>query len=262
MLPKQLIGCSSKSYFSLADARRWAEVARPRILEDGGDGVYLCVPYPLVPLFTDAFAGTAAEVGVQDVSQYGFGAYTGEVSAGLLAEMGVRYVMLGHPERKRYLRETDQMIAKKTMQAVNAGIVPVLIVGEPSPDDDSRPIIQHQCESALGGLPSGAEVLIAYEPVWAIGQPEPAPPSHIVRVVSILRDVLSRFDADTRIVYGGSAAVGTFSDIAAAADDPAGVPDGIFLGRSGLDPHGFLATLAEVRAATSSAAASSAATSS
>jgi triosephosphate isomerase len=252
MLPRHLIGCSSKSYFSLSDARHWAEIVRPKLLADGGDGVYLCVPYPLVPLFTEAFAGTAADVGVQDVSQFGFGAYTGEVTAELLAEMGVRYVMLGHPERRRYLHETDELVAKKTMRAVNAGIVPVLIVGESSRDDDPRPIIQAQCDSSLGGLPAGAEVLLAYEPAWAIGQPEPAPASHISKVVAILRDVLSGFEAETRIVYGGSAGLGTFSDIAAASPDPAGTPDGIFLGRAGLDPHNFLATLEEVRAATKS----------
>ncbi len=247
MLPEQLIGCSSKSYFTLADAKRWAEVTRPALRDDGGDGVYLCVPYPLVPMFTESFADTAAEVGVQDVSQFGYGAFTGEVTAGLLADMGVRYVMLGHPERRRFLGETDDLVAKKTRAAVDAGLVPILIVGEPSPDDDPRPIITEQCTSALGSLPAGAEVLIAYEPAWAIGQPQPAPADHIARVVAVVRDVLSGLDAPTRIVYGGSAALGTFTDIAAAAPDASGVPDGIFLGRGGLDPQNFLATLAEVR---------------
>lgn len=252
MLPDQLIGCSSKSYFSLADAQQWAEVAKPALQEDGGDGVYLCVPYPLVPMFTQAFAGTSADVGVQDVSQFGYGAYTGEVAAGLLADLGVRYVMLGHPERRRFQSETDELVAKKTVAAVTAGLVPILIVGEPSPDDDPRPIIEEQCRSALGDLPAGAEVLIAYEPAWAIGQPEPAPASHIVKVVSIVRDVLSRLDTHTRIVYGGSAALGTFTRIAEAAPGREGIPDGIFLGRAGLDPHNFLATLAEVRSVTTS----------
>lgn len=250
MLPEQLIGCSSKSYFSLADARRWAEVTRPALQADGGDGVYLCVPYPLVPMFSDAFSGTSTDVGVQDVSPHGYGAFTGEVAAGLLADMGVRYVMLGHPERRRYQGETGELVAAKTLAAVTAGLVPILIVGEPSPDDDPRPIIAEQCRSALGELPQGAEVLIAYEPAWAIGQPEPAPASHIVNVVSIVRDVLSGLDAHTRIVYGGSAAPGTFTSIADAATDPAGIPDGIFLGRAGLDPDSFLATLREVRSVT------------
>ncbi len=252
MLPEQLIGCSSKSYFSLADAQNWAATVRAKLLEDGGDGVYLCVPYPLVPMFKEAFAGTKADVGVQDVSQFGPGAYTGEVSAELLAEMGVRYVMLGHPERRRYLGETPELIGKKTKRAVEAGLVPILIVGESNPDDDPRPIIQAQCAAALGGLPEGAEVLIAYEPAWAIGQPEPAPPAHVAKVVTIVREVLSEFSASTRIVYGGSAVIGTFSTISEAAHGGPGLPDGIFLGRGGLDPKSFIATIEEVRASGSS----------
>lgn len=252
MLPEQLIGCSSKSYFSFADAQKWAGTVRAKLLEDGGDGVYICVPFPLVPMFSEAFAGTKADVGVQDVSQFGPGAYTGEVSAELLADMGVRYVMLGHPERRRYLGETPELIGKKTERAVSVGIVPILIVGEDSPDDDPRPIIHAQCSAALSGLPDGAEVLIAYEPSWAIGQPQPAPPEHVAKVVTVLREVLSEFKAQTRIVYGGSAVIGTFSGIADAAQGGPGLPDGIFLGRGGLDPNSFIATIEEVRAAGSS----------
>ena len=249
MLPDQLIGCSSKSYFSLADALHWTDVVRPALLADGGEGVYMCVSYPLVPLFKEAFAGTAADVGVQDVSQFGLGAYTGEVAAELLADLGVRYVMLGHPERRRYLGETPEIIGLKSVRAVEAGLVPILIVGEDNATDDPRPIIEAQCEASLGRLPQGAQVLIAYEPTWAIGQPEPAPPAHVANVVGVLRDVLSGFDAETRIVYGGSATVGTFSGIAEAAAGGPGLPNGIFLGRGGLDPHSFLKTLQEVRAA-------------
>lgn len=249
MLPEQLIGCSSKSYFSFADAQNWAATVREHLLTDGGDGVYICVPYPLVPMFSEAFAGTKADVGVQDVSQFGAGAYTGEVSAELLADMGVRYVMLGHPERRRYLGETPEIVGKKAARAVEAGIVPILIVGEDNPDDDPRPIIQARCEAALGGLPDGAEVLIAYEPAWAIGQAEAAPPEHVAKVVTIVREVLAGFSAKTRIVYGGSAVLGTFSAIADAAQGGPGLPDGIFLGRGGLDPNSFIATIKEVRAA-------------
>lgn len=252
MLPNHLIGCSPKSYFSLADAHRWAERVRPELLEDGGDGVYLCVSYPLVPLFSTAFAGTHADVGVQDVSQFGLGAYTGEVAAELLVEMGVRYVMLGHPERRRYQGETSELIGKKVLHASATGLVPILIVGENRAADDPRAVIQAQCDAALSGLQSGAEVIMAYEPTWAIGQPEPAPAAHIANVVTILRDVLRGFDLETRIVYGGSAVKGTFTAIADAADGGPGLPDGIFLGRGGLDPDSFLATLREVRAATGS----------
>lgn len=248
MLPGQLIGFSSKSYFSLANARDWAQVVRPHIEADGGEGVFLCPSFPLIPLFLHAFADTSAQVGAQDVSRYPQGAYTGEVAAGILAELGVVYAMIGHPERRALLEETSEVMSAKVAQAVTAGLVPIVILGENSAAEAPGPVLDRQLKAVFERVEeAGVECVLAYEPTWAIGAARPADPDHIVAVVATLRQLASRHTDAFRIIYGGSAAPGTYTAIAAAGRGSPGMPDGIFLGRAGLDPHGFINTLEEVR---------------
>ncbi|MCC6496593.1 MAG: triosephosphate isomerase [Propionibacteriaceae bacterium] len=247
MLPSQLVGCSSKSYFTVADARHWARTVGEHLTQDGGDGVYVCPSLPLLPLFLDALGGTGARVGAQDVSQFPQGPFTGEVSAELLAELGVRYVMVGHPERRRHLGETPTVIATKVARAKEVGLVPILIVGEESPRDDPRPVLDRQLSRVFAAGAEGGDIVFAYEPIWAIGAPEPAPPEHVVATVAVLRELVARHTDSFRIVYGGSAGPGTFQAIASTSAGSPGTPDGVFLGRAGLDPLNFIRTLCEVR---------------
>jgi triosephosphate isomerase len=224
-IPQALTGFSSKAYFSLDQATAWIDTVAAGLAErpGQGEGAYICVPFPLV-------------------------AYTGEVPAELLAALGARYTMVGHPERRKYQGESDELVRAKIEAAVDAGIVPILVCGEPTADDDPVPVLTEQVERAFGGLPEGAEVIAAYEPTWAIGAPQPAPPEHIARTVEALRGVLENTVSEFRIVYGGSAVPGTYADIAGAATSAAQTPEGIFLGRGGLDADRFLASVDEVRA--------------
>ena len=255
MLPKVLIGHSSKSYFSLADARRWADVVaaelghrypeRPR----PGEGTFLCVPHPLLPILMDQLGTTGMALGTQDLSQFPPGAYTGEVSAQLLSEIGSQLTMLGHPERVKLLGETEEMVAAKAGQAASNSITPILVAGEPDPSYDPREVMAAQFDVRLREVPLDAEVMIAYEPTWAIGAPEPAPPAHVVKVVATIREMLAD-RPNLRLVYGGSAQKGTFRAIVEHAREVGnleGIPDGVFLGRFGLDPYAFLDVVDEVR---------------
>ncbi|MGC5616385.1 triose-phosphate isomerase family protein [Georgenia sp. Z1491] len=250
MLPERLTGFSSKSYLTLEQAEAWIEtVARGLGIRRGaGEGTYICVPFPLVERFRDALGPLGTEIGTQDVSAFPAGPYTGEVTAELLAALGSRYTMVGHPERRRHLGESEQVVRAKIEAAVDAGIVPILVCGETTRDDDPVPALTEQVATYFGGLPDGAEVIAAYEPTWAIGQPEPAPAQHVAATVEALRGVLEATVSSFRIVYGGSAVPGTYADIVAAARNRAQEPDGIFLGRGGLDPAQFLASVDEVRA--------------
>lgn len=259
MLPKTLIGHSSKSYFSLAAAHRWADVVSSELhsrypeLSHPGSGTFLCVPYPLLPIMIDQLGPSGMALGTQDLSQFGPGAHTGEVSAELLSEIGSKLTMLGHPERVNQLGETDQMIAAKASQAASHGIIPILVAGEPDPTHDPREVMAAQFAARLRDVPLEAEVMIAYEPTWAIGAPEPAPPQHVVKVIATIREMLAN-RPHLRLVYGGSAQQGTFRAIvehAREVDNPQGIPDGVFLGRFGLDPYAFLAVVDEVRSALS-----------
>ena len=128
--------------------------------------------------------------------------------------------------------------------------MPILIAGEPTRGADPEVAIAPQLDGILADVPTDFPVVIAYEPSWAIGQPEPAPAEHIASTTGAIRELLhARGRHSARIVYGGSAVVGTFTGIAEAANDAAQRPDGIFLGRGGLAPENFLATVDEVRAA-------------
>lgn len=247
MLPTSLIGCSTKAYHSAEEALAWADRVAQELAEQGGEGAYVCVPHPLLVPFRERLVPVGMDVGVQDVSQHPPGPFTGEVSGRLLAGLGARYVMVGHPERRRWFGEDDAVAAAKARAAALEGIAPILVCGEAERGEDPEPQLRAQIDAVFGGLPEGSDVIAAYEPTWAIGQAEAAPPEHVARTVGLLRGILDEVVPGARIVYGGSAKPGTYRAIAAAATRPEEVPNGVFLGRGGLDPEGFLAAVAEVR---------------
>lgn len=254
MLSEMMIGFSSKSYLTAEAADAWLDtvVAGLGETDQRGEGVFFCSPFPLVTDALRALEPLGARVGTQDVSAFPVGAYTGEVSAELLSGLGSSFVMVGHPERAKYLGETAETFALKARMAASAGLVPILIVGEPEHGRDPEEVIRPQLDAVFSALESSAPVVVAYEPTWAIGAEQPAPPSHVIEVVGRIREMLSERDGVSRILYGGSAGPGTFSALAeygAQTGKTEGVPDGVFLGRAGVDPLGFLETVAEVRAA-------------
>lgn len=237
------IGVSLKMYFGHSDARRWfARVAQlaaahPAVA-DGRVEFFVIPTYLQVLPAVEAFAGTRTLVGAQDVATEDAGAYTGEVSAAELAEVGVRVVEVGHAERRRLFGETDEVVAAKTAAALRNGLAPVLCIGEAERSDAASAAVRTiaQLGSALADAPAG-RVLVAYEPVWAIGAPEPAPVEHISEVTRALRaelDALPGRDGSL-VIYGGSAGPGLLTRLAGAAD-------GLFLGRFAHDP----AVLADV----------------
>lgn len=248
-LPPVLIGASSKAYLGLAESLAWARTVSAGLGElGGGEGAYLCTPAPLLGAVGPSLVEAGMLIGAQDVSRSGPGAHTGETTAEVLAELGARLVMIGHPERARDQHETLAQCQGKALAAARNGIVPILIAGEPTRGADPEVAIAPQLDVILADVPVDFPVIIAYEPSWAIGQPQPAPPGHVAYTIGAIRELLhSRRRHNARIVYGGSAVVGTFTRIAEAADDASQRPDGIFLGRGGLAPENFLATVDEVR---------------
>lgn len=248
MLPDTLVGCSSKSYFTVAQALAWG----PQVLAGSGDGgatgLFVCPSFPLIPALLEVFGAAGGLVGAQDVSVHPAGAYTGEVSAAVLAELGVRLVMVGHPERRRLHGESDDVIRAKVDAVVRAGMAPIVVVGEDREGEPAEQAVQRQVDTWLPDVPADADVVVAYEPAWAIGRPRPAPAEHVARSTLAIRALLrGRFD-DPRVIYGGSAQPGTFAAIAEAAGPSAdAVPDGVFMARFGLEPRDFLTVVHEVR---------------
>lgn len=244
-----IVGVSLKTYFGHDQAAAWfADVAR-RVGEHlpvtAGDVRLFVIPtYVQIPAALDAFAGTPVRVGAQDVSAFPAGAFTGEVTAAELAEIGVAYAEVGHAERRRLFGETDEVVAAKVAAALDAGIMPVLCVGEADrlSADDAAAATVAQLHADLEDSPAGP-VVVAYEPVWAIGAPQPAPATHITTVTRALRSAL---DADparagSSVIYGGSAGPGLLTRL---GDDV----DGLFLGRFAHDPDALIAVLDEASA--------------
>jgi len=151
-------------------------------------------------------------LGAQDLSQHDSGAYTGEVSGAFLAKLDCTYVIIGHSERRQYHSESDELVAAKVKAALRHGLVPVICVGETAEDLEefgASAVPVGQLQAALDGVASGSDVVVAYEPVWAIGSGQAATPEQAQEVCAKLRDVVAeKLGADTaartRILYGGS----------------------------------------------------------
>ena len=249
-MPAQVtVGVSLKTYFGHERARAWfADVARGAAAHPAvtsGDVRLFVIPtYLQILPALEAFAGTPVLVGAQDVSRFEPGAYTGEVAAAELAEVGVALAEIGHAERRRLFGENYEVTARKAADALSHDLTPVLCIGETDRMDptDAAASTVAQLQADLRGAPAGA-VIAAYEPVWAIGAPEPAPADDIATVTRALTDALAA-DASrvgSVVIYGGSAGPGLLTMLGDAVD-------GLFLGRFAHDPDALVAVLDEASA--------------
>lgn len=207
--------------------------------------VAVCPVFVHLPLVCERAAGTSLAVGVQDVSDREQGAYTGEVAAGMAAEFGARLAIVGHSERRARHGETDAGVAAKFVAAREAGMTPVLCVGETLAERDAGEtltVVTRQLEAvlAVSGVTGFGDGVIAYEPVWAIGTGRMATPEQAQEVHAALRGRLGAHDTavaeGTRIVYGGSMKGANAAELMAMPDI-----DGGLIGGASLDADEFLA---------------------
>ncbi|MBP0599717.1 triose-phosphate isomerase [Herbaspirillum sp. LeCh32-8] len=209
--------------------------------------VAVCVPAPYLAQVQGAVAGSAVALGAQDLSAHASGAYTGEVSAAMLQEFGVQYVIIGHSERRAYHGETDAAVAAKTVVALNAGLVPVVCVGETLEQRESgktNAVVGGQLDVVLEalGADDAARIVVAYEPVWAIGTGKTATPEMAQEVHAMLRARLAAKSAEAaakvRVLYGGSMKPDNAEQLLAMADI-----DGGLIGGAALKAADFLAII-------------------
>src|SRR5215471_12007581 len=206
-----------------------------------GRDVAVCVPYPYLPQVQGALAGTPIAWGAQDVSEHEAGAYTGEVSAGMLAEFGCRFAIVGHSERRQYFGDTDAIVAAKARAALTAGITPIACVGETLYEREQRvteTVVLRQLDAILATVGNGtAGLVVAYEPVWAIGTGRTASPAEAQAVHATLRARLARSGAaEVPLLYGGSVKADNAAALFAMADI-----DGGLIGGASLKAAEFLA---------------------
>jgi len=208
---------------------------------DGGPEIVLFPSFPWIPRVAAALGGIAA-VGAQDLSEQPAGAHTGDVSAAQLLDAGARWTLVGHSERRRDHGESDELVAAKARAALAAGLVPVACVGETGEERDREATFEVLARQ-VAPLPLEAPLVLAYEPVWAIGTGATATPEIAQEAHAHLRGRLAAAAGDafadaTRILYGGSVTPDNAGALAAMADI-----DGFLVGGASLDPARFLAII-------------------
>ena len=207
----------------------------------------VCVPAPYLQQCADVLAATPLAWGAQDVSKHASGAYTGEVAASMLADFGCRYVIVGHSERRACHGESDALVAEKTGAALGAGLTPIVCVGETLDEREAgqtNAVVNRQLSAVLELLDDGAieRIVVAYEPVWAIGTGKTATPAMAQEVHAQLRSQLrarSAAAADkVAILYGGSMKPDNAQELMAQGDI-----DGGLIGGAALKAADFLAII-------------------
>lgn len=198
----------------------------------------VCVPYPYLAQARAVLDGSAVAWGAQDVSEHAQGAWTGEVSAAMLADFGCRYAIVGHSERRAYFGDTDAVVAAKFVAAQKAGLIPILCVGETLEERETgvtAEVVVRQLDAvlALAGVAALAKAVIAYEPVWAIGTGRTASPAQAQEVHATIRGRVARDDAaiaaGVRILYGGSVKPGNAKELFSQPDIDGGLIGGAAL---------------------------------
>jgi len=240
------------------EAREYVEALLPLLPGADAVDVVLCTPFTALETTLGAAAQSPVRVFAQTMHQDETGAFTGEVSAPMLVDVGAHGVVLGHSERRRDFNETDRSLQEKVPAALAAGLQPILCVGE-SEDEreagETQRRLRYQVQEALHRVPLErlVEVVIAYEPIWAIGTGRVASPDQAQEAIAFVRALVgdrSREAAnDVRILYGGSVKGENAGEILSQPD-----VDGALVGGASLDPDGF-AQIVQAAAETASATA-------
>jgi triosephosphate isomerase len=246
-----LIAGNWKMHKTERQAEEFIQGLLPRVATADGVEVAICVPFTDLRAMVDSARGSRVEVFAQNVHQEPEGAFTGEVSAPMLSELDVRGVVLGHSERRQLFGETDRALALKVPAALSAGLVPILCVGETEEERDGEQTerkLRHQIHEDLAGVEAGrlAEVVIAYEPIWAIGTGRVASAEQAQDAVAFIRALVAGRDAtaatELRVLYGGSVKPDNAAELLALPD-----VDGALVGGASLDPKSFAEIVAAAR---------------
>ncbi len=231
-------------YKNAAETSAFFEKFSPAVANASHAEIVICPPFVNLPAAIHSAQGTAIEIGGQDVFWLKEGAYTGEVSAPMLAAVGAQWVIIGHSERRQYFGETDETVLKKTMAALAARLKPIVCVGERLEEREAaatEAVLRTQFTNGIAGLDASqfAQIVIAYEPVWAIGTGKTATPEMAGDAHAFLRSqVVERYGQAAgdacRILYGGSVKPDNVKGLMAQADI-----DGALVGGASLDAASF-----------------------
>jgi triosephosphate isomerase len=235
------IAANWKMHKTAAEAAEFVDALLPRIAATQSD-VVICAPFTALTPVVERRYGTAVKVAAQNMHEEDTGAFTGEVSPPMLVELDVEAVVLGHSERRQFFAETDEALARKVAAALAADLEPILCVGESEEARDAgetEEVLERQLEADLSGIEPGQieSVVVAYEPIWAIGTGRTATAEQAQEACAFIRDVLrARGGAadKVRILYGGSVKPANAAELLSLPD-----VDGALVGGASLDAEDF-----------------------
>jgi len=238
-----LVAGNWKMHKTEREAEDYIQALLPRVSSMDGVDVAICVPFTDLAAMVDSARGSRVEVYAQNMHHESAGAFTGEISPPMLSEVGVRGVVLGHSERREHFGETDRALALKVPAALAAGLTPILCVGETEAERDAGDTdrkLRAQIREDLAGVASEQlpEVVIAYEPIWAIGTGRVASAAQAQEALAFIRALVADRDAAAaerlRILYGGSVNTDNAAELLALED-----VDGVLVGGASLQAESF-----------------------
>jgi len=235
---KPIIAGNWKMNMTPSQARGLIEELIP-LVRDAECEVVICPPFVDLPLALELTSDTNIRVGAQNVHWAEKGAYTGEISASMLKELGVEYAIIGHSERRQYFGETDETVNSRAKAALAAGLIPIICVGESLSQregGETGAVVTAQVQKAMEGVSAGEakELVIAYEPIWAIGTGRTATDEQANETIGVIRGVLASIYGDetaqsVRIQYGGSMNPGNVKGLMAMPEIDGGLIGGASL---------------------------------
>ncbi|GAA0102225.1 triose-phosphate isomerase [Paraclostridium bifermentans] len=240
---KPIIAGNWKMHKTIAEAVEFVNEIKGKVNNTDVEAV-ICAPFILLKDLKEATKGTPIKIGAQNMHYADNGAFTGEISAPMLKELDIDYVVLGHSERRQYFNETNETVNKKVLKALEAGIDPILCIGETLEEreaDKTKDVCKVQTEKALENVTAEdmKKVVIAYEPIWAIGTGKTATAEQANDVIAYVREVVKglygeEISEEVRIQYGGSVKPSNVSEIMNQTDI-----DGALVGGASLQPADF-----------------------
>jgi triosephosphate isomerase (TIM) len=237
------IAANWKMHKTIAAAEEYIQALLPQVGAVDDVEIAVCPPYTALQALVDSARGSSVQIYAQNMHEADDGAFTGELSAGMLDEIDVQGVILGHSERRQYFNETDRALQQKVPKALEAGLIPILCVGETEDErdrGDTERKLRHQVQEALEKVPKERlpEVVVAYEPIWAIGTGKVATPDQAQEAVAFVRALVEDRDKDAgeavRILYGGSLKPDNAPELLGLPD-----VDGALVGGASLDAGSF-----------------------
>ncbi|MEK5059802.1 MULTISPECIES: triose-phosphate isomerase [unclassified Paenibacillus] len=241
----KVIAGNWKMFKTVPEATSFIEAVKGKVEAEGVESV-ICAPFTNLPALVEAVKGTNIKIGAQNLHFEDNGAFTGEISGSMLKDLGVDYVVIGHSERRQYFNETDETVNKKVHAAFRHGLTPIVCVGEKLEEreaDQTKDVCKVQTEAAFAGLAAdqAAQVIVAYEPIWAIGTGKSSTAQDANEVIAYIRSIIKGLyneDVANAVViqYGGSVKPANVAEYLGQSDI-----DGALVGGASLEPESYIA---------------------